>query len=107
MSEVFYRSKFDILFNILLGDTRIWQKSYKLNVWFTGTNVEEHFPWRLTIQAIRFSNYILFITFCYPCNEGESIVFGSNFPNRDFDGSARYEDPDSKSNIFSIWYVCV
>ena len=33
------------------------------------------------------------IIFSYPCNGSESIVFGSNFRNGDFDGLTRYEDP--------------
>ena len=34
-----------------------------------------------------------FLTFFYPCNGRESIVFGSNFQKGDFDGFKRYETP--------------
>ena len=38
------------------------------------------------------SNLFLF-TFSYPCNGRESIVFGSNFRNGDFDGFTLFEVP--------------
>ena len=43
------------------------------------------------------------ITFSYPCIGRESIVFGLDFRNGDFDGVKRYEDHRPSYNYFVGW----
>ena len=59
--------------------------------------------------AFRIFFFVFFFYFLLPISR-ESIVFGSNFKNGDFDGFTRYEDSLIQKSHFQhlVWvYVCV